>query len=221
MLDKARKDKNWTAALEQTGKYSKLPPAIILDLDETSLDNLAFQARQVLQNKDFDQNDWTQWISEARAKSVPGAAEFCKYADSVGVRVFYVTNRSAAEEPATRENLNKLGFPVYAKEDVILTRGENPDWSSDKGSRRKLIAARYRILLLCGDDFGDFMSGIMTSIARRKELAAQYASNWGTKWIVLPNPSYGSWERALASGMTNPTPADRLKRELELVDPSR
>src|ERR1051326_4687767 len=43
-LDEALADKKWTAApVEQKGDYQNLPPAVVLDLDETVLDNSAYQ----------------------------------------------------------------------------------------------------------------------------------------------------------------------------------
>lgn len=220
MLDKAKRDKSWTAAVEQTGKFRKLPPAVILDIDETVLDNAPGQARQVRKGSDFIPADFSAWVMEAKAEAIPGAAGFCRYAHERGVRVFYVTNREAKEEAATRANLTRLGFPVDAREDAVLCRGEKPEWNtSDKTARRKELASRHRILLLIGDDFGDFLGGVRVSIPRRKELAAPYESYWGTRWIVLPNPSYGSWEQALFPDGAPKDPAERLKAKIELTQP--
>jgi len=220
MLDKARKNKSWTAAVEQQGRFKKLPPAVILDIDETVLDNSPGQARQVLKGSDYVPADFTAWVLEEKAEAIPGALEFCRYAHGQGVRVFYVTNRDGKEEEATRRNLARLGFPLDAKEDVVLCRGEKPAWStSDKSSRRSEIAARYRILLLVGDDFGDFLGGVRVSIPRRREMAAPYDSYWGTRWIVLPNPGYGSWEQAFFPEGAPPDPQARLKAKLALLRP--
>ena len=52
-LDKALADKNWTAATEQTGNYQELPPAVVLDLDETAMDNSAYQTGLVTSGTDF------------------------------------------------------------------------------------------------------------------------------------------------------------------------
>lgn len=208
-LDRARKDKRSTAALEQIGNFRKLKPAIVLDIDETVLDNSPGQARQVRNGTDFVIGTWNQWVSEAKADPIPGAVEFCQYAASRKVKVFFVTNREASQEAATRENLKKHGFPLPEDEDTVLCRGEKPEWTSDKGTRRAAIAAKYRILMLLGDDLGDFLSGVRAPIAKRHELVKPHAANWGTKWIVLPNPSYGSWEQALA---------EEKKPKVELID---
>jgi acid phosphatase len=78
-----------------------------------------------------------------------------------------------------------------------MCRGERADWGSDKSSRRAEVALHYRVLLLVGDDLGDFASNVRTSIPARRDIVLRYRENWGSKWIILPNPMYGSWEAAL------------------------
>jgi acid phosphatase len=198
MLDEALADPDWTAALEQTGDFSELPPAVILDVDETVLDNSAYAARVLRHGGEYDIESWTAWCREVRATAIAGALEFTLYAAGKGVAVFYVTNRRHDVEEATRKNLDELGFPLDSSQDTLHTRGETEAWqSSDKGPRRKAIASRYRILLLIGDNLGDFVSGESVSIAERDALAERFRDNWGTRWIVLPNPQYGSWEDAV------------------------
>lgn len=197
LLPRALKDRRWTAALEQRDKYSRLPPAVILDIDETVLDNAPAQARDVLADREFTLTDWRAWVEEAAAPALLGAVEFTREAYRRGVMVFFVTNRDAAEEPATRRNLERLGFPLDATIDTVLTRGEKPEWTSDKGTRRQEIARLYRILFLIGDDLGDFISGARSSTDARTALVQPHSDRWGRQWIVLPNPMYGSWEAAL------------------------
>lgn len=214
-LDQALKDKKWTAALEQTGSFRKLPPAIILDIDETVLDNTPGQARQVAGKTGFVPADWDTWVAEAAAGEIPGAAEFCKYAASKKVTVFYVSNREAKSEADTRRNLQKFGFPLSESVDTVLLRGEKPEWAaSEKSPRRKAVAEKYRVLLLVGDDLGDFLTGIRTTVEKRAEMAAPHAGRWGREWIMLPNPGYGSWEGALQEPERPATALEQLwKRE--------
>jgi acid phosphatase len=201
LLDRALKDKRWTAATEQTGEFGKLPPAVILDIDETVVDNSPMQARAAHANADFNPQLWEAWVSESSALPLPGALEFTQYARSRGVTVFFVSNRDAKLEAATRRNLTRLNFPLEAAKgpatDTVLLRGEQPEWGSDKGTRRAAVAKSYRILLLIGDDFGDFLSNVRTSIEQRQQFMTTHRDKWGTRWIVLPNPMYGSWEMAL------------------------
>ncbi|MEL7449541.1 MAG: HAD family acid phosphatase [Pseudomonadota bacterium] len=195
-LDAALANKSWTAATEQTGKYEDLPPAVIVDVDETVLDNTPFQARMILAGTGYNRPAWDAWVEEAAAKPVPGALEFARYAAERGVTIFYVTNRDAPGENATRRNLQEAGFPLYRSIDYLLMRGERPEWTSDKTTRRAHIAERYRIVMLAGDDFNDFIPGTSVDIPARAALAESHADWWGSRWFLLPNPTYGSWERA-------------------------
>jgi acid phosphatase len=196
-LDAALEDSSWTAASEQQGDFSSLPPAVIVDVDETVLDNSAFQARLTRSNEEYDETEWRAWVREVAADPIPGALEFTQYAQRRGVTVFYVTNRNRDIEQPTRENLARFGFPLDPSRDTVLTQEETPEWrSSDKTARRAAVASRFRVLLLVGDDLGDFVPA-RAPLEDREELFRTHASNWGTRWIVVPNPSYGSWEATL------------------------
>lgn len=197
-LDTALADPSWTAAIEQKGDPSKLPPAVILDVDETVLDNSYYQARMVRDNTPYTTATWDPWVMEGRAIAIPGAREFTLYAAQKGVTVFYVTNRTANLEEATKKNLVAEGFPLAKDVDTVLTRGERPDWSaSAKGPRRAHVASSYRILMLIGDDLGDFVVDASGSPQQRHARTAPYSGWWGRRWIMIPNPTYGSWERAI------------------------
>ena len=187
MLDRALADTTWTASLEQAeaGGFGALPLAVVLDVDETVLDNTVYQARLVLQDAEYERETFHAWVREERAPPVPGALAFTRYAQQRGVMVFYLTNRRHVVEEPTRQNLAWLGFPLDPAHDTILTRGEKPEWAtSDKGGRRRSIAGKYRILLLVGDNLGDFVSGGRTTVAERDALVEPYASYWGTRWII-------------------------------------
>ena len=215
-LDAALADTSWSAAIEQTGDASKLPPAVILDIDETALDNSPFQARGVRDNTPYSEQAWQRWVTEARARAVPGATEFARYAAGKGVTVFFVTNRMSGIEKPTRANLAAAGFPLDANVDTVLSRGEKPEWSaSGKGPRRTFIAASYRILLLIGDDLGDFVVNPAGTPDERRAHTAPNADWWGRRWIMLPNPTYGSWERAVIGTSKDPIAAKRAALRYE------
>lgn len=194
----ATEDTFWDAIAERgDSTYRKLPPAIIVDVDETVLDNSAFQARMIQQNRDFDIEQWNEWVMEAQADAVPGALEFLNGASQRGITVFYVTNREAVVEDGTRKNLQDLGFPLDEDRDMILSSNERDNWTSDKTERRAFIAENYRVLMIFGDDLNDFVSAKNISQQERSELVNEHTRKWGRKWYVLPNPVYGSWESAL------------------------
>ncbi|MEE9171217.1 MAG: HAD family acid phosphatase [bacterium] len=215
-LDKGLADPAWTAALEQKGGLSQLPPAVILDIDETVLDNSGFEARLVEKDKSYDEDAWKEWALEAKALAVPGALEFVMVAQRKGVEVFFVTNRNHEVEDATRQNLIDLGFSIDGQHDVILTKNEREDWGSDKTTRRAYLAKKYRIVLLIGDDLNDFVSA-RVGPEQRAELAAQHGDLWGEKWIVLPNPMYGSWEGALYNFQYDLTDAQKQERKYRML----
>ncbi len=202
------------AALTAT---SDKPPAIILDLDETAILNMPFEARMVHEGKTYDPAEWRAWVSESASTAVPGAAGFLTYARSRGVTPFYITNRKADEEAATRRNLEKLGYPLAGSEDVILTKGERPEWSSgDKTPRRDFVAVHYRVILLLGDDLNDFVDAAGKSATERMDLMHANAGKWGKSWFVLPNPAYGSWEATTAG---RGSPCQQLQRKIEALNP--
>ena len=205
---------SWTAALEQQGEVADLPPAVIADLDETLLDNSPYEADRIRVGGRFEPVSWNAWVTRARAAAIPGAAEFVHYAAARGVTVFYVTNRAAVLEEATRVNLAALGFPLAGDRDTLLMPGERPDWGSDKSPRRAEVARSFRILLLVGDDLGDFVSGARARPEERVALAESHTERWQRQWILLPNPYYGSWERALVDHERDLSEAEILRRKL-------
>ena len=196
-LGEALADKSWTAApVEQKGDYQNLPPAVVLDIDETLLDNSLYQVWMMKSNQTFSTKTWNQFCAAQVSAAIPGAVEFAKYADSKGVKVFYITNRAAVTEKDTRENMQKLGFPMGGNVDTFLMQNEKPDWGSAKGTRRAVIAKDYRILLNIGDNFGDFDDRYRTSVEARAKLFDSDLAHWGKQWLMIANPTYGSFDTA-------------------------
>ncbi len=196
-LDEALADKGWTAApAEQTGDFRNLPSAVVLDVDETLLDNSKYQVWMMRANQSFSTKTWNQFCAAQVSTAIPGAIEFAKYADSKGVKIFYVTNRGAETEKDTRENMQKLGFPMGGNVDTFLMQGEKPDWTGAKSTRRAAITKDYRVLLNIGDNFGDFDDRYRTSEADRVKAFEAGMPYWGKQWLMLANPTYGSFDTA-------------------------
>ncbi len=199
-LDQALVDRHWTAVpAEQKGKFNDKPPAVILDIDETVLDNSPFVGWLVENGKYYNKDlwpDWDRWIQSAKAKALAGAVDFVHYAGSKNVKVFYISNRIDTQEEATRKNLQAEGFVIGEHEDTVLLKHERPEWSSKKGLRRQVIADKYRIVLLLGNDLEDFVDGARSDYQERDRLFLAYRSFWGRQWIALPCPLYGSWDEA-------------------------
>ena len=215
-LQQGLADSAWSAEPTQAGDSSRLPPAVIMDIDDTVLDNSEPQAQMLLATAcpgDFDVL-WDAWIAERAAPAVPGAAEFVRAArkmkDPQGrpVRVFLVTNRACSSRPGvasacpqqddTLANLRVLGLDVATLDDDLMLKGEQPEWGNEKLPRRQLIAHEYRIVLNVGDDLADFIPDVrQQSPADREQARCRHRDWWGARWFVIPNPMYGSWQRAL------------------------
>jgi acid phosphatase len=223
-LNAALKDRNRDALPKTDRKnanVSKLKPAIIVDIDETVLDNSPYEARQMREEKTHDSNGWAEWCREKSAKALPGAREFAELATKRGATVFYVSNRSKDLADVTLENLRSEGFPIAANETVFLGLGMDVEGckpvGNSKSCRRELIGRKYRVVMMFGDQLGDFVDLSVNTAEGRRAAIAPYADWIGERWFVLPNPMYGSWEASLFNGdMSLPIPA-RRKAKLDAL----
>ncbi|WP_162619622.1 5'-nucleotidase, lipoprotein e(P4) family [Salinicola peritrichatus] len=187
---------NLDRALAAPEGSDRRPPAIIVDVDETVLDNTPYEAWLIANDENYASDSWAAWVDKASAVAMPGAKAFLDHAASRGVEVFYVTNRDDDQRDATLRNLARVGFPD-ADSEHLMPRTD----ASDKTARRQQVAQSHWIILLMGDNLGDFSSGFdrATAQARRAAVNAQ-ANAFGSRYIMLPNPAYGDWEGALYGG---------------------
>ncbi|HWS25305.1 MAG TPA: HAD family acid phosphatase [Xanthomonadales bacterium] len=209
-LDMALADRSWTAATEQSGNFGALPPAIIVDIDETVLDTSDYMVERLRNGKPFSKADWNVYVQKANATPLPGALDFLKYASSKGVTIFYVSNREnfAAEQAPllsevepTRANLAKYGFPNSGDLSTFLFRDSARGWK-EKSPRRAEVARTHRIVMMAGDNLYDFID-IENADREKRDAAIESRISWlGTRWIVLPNPMYGSWEALVTGGLS-------------------
>lgn len=201
---------------ERQGSPVGLPPAVILDIDETVLDNSPYQARLIRDGEQFDPASWAAWVREREARPLPGALEFTRFAAAHGVTVFYISNRDADQAEATLANLRAAGFPVVG-DTAFLGKGIQVEnclsEGSSKSCRRQLVARNYRVLLMIGDQIGDFMEISPNTPQARREALAPYRDWFGTRWFMLPNPTYGSWLPALF-GNDHSLPAARKRQQI-------
>ena len=205
-------DESWSAQPGQTGA-EKLPPAVILDVDETVVSNVDFQLSFV---PPFENWKLDEWSRNTRATPVDGVTGFVKAARELDVDVYFVTNRpceprDGSDDPCpqrqtTIDDIAEAGIATDA-EHVLLA--EERGWNREKLSRREHIAKTHRILMLIGDDYGDFVPCARDSVvppctepATLKTRLAQldeYDAYWGHGWYILPNPMHGSWTSVLES----------------------
>lgn len=172
------------------------PLAIVTDIDETILDNTPNSVYQALRGEDYTDRSWDEWCERAEAIPMEGALDFFRYADSRGVRIFYISNRNETNRAGTIKNLRRYNFPQVVDEQLLLRKA-----TSDKTERRALVTKDYDIALLLGDNLGDF-EHIFDSSKEEERLQGftMWRSMFGKRFIVLPNPNYGTWEKAMNGG---------------------
>src|SRR5262245_53147850 len=168
--ERIAKPSTGSASLEQASMsaeaLARLPTAVVLDLDETVLDNTVYQARLLRDGTNYNPRTWGEWVAAGEAEDVPGARRFIARARELGHTVFYITNRDCttpaptATDPcpaktATLRNLVALGIDATPDPQRLLLRAERPEWNnSNKTLRRAFVSANYRIVALVGDDLG-------------------------------------------------------------------
>lgn len=187
-LDQALADPQWNALPGQPDKPSNLPPAVILDLDETVLDNTAYEVRIITRLGQYSPESFADWCREVNAAAVPGVSGFLEYVTDRGVAVFYYSARKESLRDCTTRNLRALQLPLADESQLLLSDGRS------KSDYRDLIARDHRVLLLVGDNLEDFVEGSRSAPGARRALARNHARRWGREWILFPNPMYGHWE---------------------------
>lgn len=179
--------------LDNYKPYSTRPKAIVTDIDETLLDNSPYEAHQVLQGKDYDPVSWNEWTGLGAADTMPGSASFLKYAASRGVTIFYITNRDEKERAGTLKNLKFFSLP-NADSMHLMTRQS----TSSKEARRLAVSATHEIVMLLGDNLADFSILFdKRTVDERLRNTDFSATDFGNRFIVLPNTTYGDWEPAM------------------------
>ena len=215
-------DRHWDALGkgDRTTPLKGLKPAVILDIDETVLDNSPFAARMVQGNHEYNEADWAAWCREESARALPGAVEFTRFAAKHGIEVIYISNRARDLDQATLANLRKAGLPVSGPQS-FLGLGTVVDGceqaGSEKGCRRQLVAQHHRVLMQFGDQIGDFVDVLANTADGRRKAVADYLPWIGTRWFVLPNPTYGSWEPALFNNDWSAAPGQRRRQKIDAL----
>ena len=174
-------------------KFRKEKLAIITDLDETILDNSYSDAQLIKEGRQYNNKTWKEWTDKSAATAVPGAVDFLNSASKKGVTIFYISNRDLAAVQSTLTNLKNLGLPDADTAHMLFQTD-----TSSKEARRQIVMAKYNVIMLLGDNLNDFMNVFeKKSIADRFNETDKEREQWGNKFIVLPNATYGEWENAL------------------------
>ncbi len=178
----------WAAVQELSAGRDPGTWAVILDADETVLDNSEFERRIAETGESFEEWMWSEWVREEAATLVPGAAGFIRQVQEAGGRVAIVTNRDEELCPATRRNLGALGIEPA----VVLCETDTGEKEArfrmvQQGTAREWLPP-LEVLVWVGDNIGDFPD--LDQSARDAPGAVRL---FGRRYFVLPNPMYGSW----------------------------
>jgi len=184
------------------------PPAVVLDLDETVLDNRQFQTRQIREGWAYNNDYWAEWEKGGTndVGVVPGAVEFIHHLQTLGIQPIYITNRNVRAQNETLDALQRHGISVPTE--LLLCADVNT--KSNKDSRRALISEKYDVLMFIGDNLRDFdnifkddesLSDPDKRINARKTKVDEQREKFGEDWILLPNPAYGEWQKPLGKGI--------------------
>lgn len=187
--------------------------AIVTDLDETILDNSYSEAQLIKDGNQYSNDKWKDWTSKSAATAVPGAVEFLQAAKQRGLTIFYISNRDTSDVQSTILNLRKLGIPDADTAHMLFLSN-----TSSKEIRRQKVLARYNIKMFLGDNLSDFTSAFeKKSISERFIQTDLLQSEWGKKFIILPNATYGDWEGALYDNQRNSTPEQKARLREQLL----
>jgi acid phosphatase len=186
------------------------PPAVVMDLDETVLDNGGYESFLDRNKLAYSQPAWDRWERDfaSEVRLIPGAKGFIDWAESKGVSVVYISNRADANRAGTIAALRNVGLSVDGIDKRLMLKTNN----SDKTARRRLAEQDYRVLMYFGDNLRDFderfvvpkldpkdAAGQDRAIADRLAKVDASAYRFGGDWIILPNPVYGEWTAPLGS----------------------
>jgi 5'-nucleotidase (lipoprotein e(P4) family) len=195
--------------------------AVVVDIDETVLNNSLYEGWLYINNKVFNGATWTEWVNESKAKPLPGTIDFLNYAKKIGCEIFYISNRRKDTQlKGTLIDLKRYNLPfadenhlfLKAKSDTTLTG------ITTKENRRLKIEDKlnFEILLLCGDQAADFdkafdvqKEGTENQI---KDSILKYKEKFGSKFIIVPNPMYSSWLNKIMSTKSKNDSCDVLKK---------
>src|SRR6266404_1622606 len=192
-------------------KFKKEKTAIITDLDETILDNSYSEAQLIKDRKEHTNQSWKEWINKSAATAVPGAVDFLQAAKQKGITIFYISNRDTSEIKSTLLNLQKLQLPDADTGHMLFLSN-----TSSKEAKRQIVLGKYNVVMLLGDNLNDFTQAFERKpVDERKTEVDKVREEWGKRFIVLPNSTYGEWENAIYDYERNLTPEQKEKKRIE------
>lgn len=202
-------DQKLANTTDTTGK------AVVVDIDETLLDNSPYEVMLIETGQTYHPDSWLEWTALASARPLPGSVDFLNYVSQRGLEIFYISNRRVTELEVTMKNLNLHGFPEVVEERIFLK-----DTTSDKTFRRQKVSELgYEIILFIGDNLTDYSQ----DFAHRGSdfgaaLVDEHKDEFGRDFLILPNPMYGEWEKAVYGNDWTLDSAQRNEKRRQALD---
>lgn len=177
------------------------PPAfaVVLDADETLLDNSEFEQKLVVSGRAFNEAAWDAWVRLEQAAPIAGARPFLALVKASGGYVVVVTNRRESVCEHTKRNLEKLyadarGLPLVDRVLCAPSDGKG-GYDRTKGSRFDAVLAGKvvptgNVLMWVGDQITDFPAMPRCDSGPRDAMSDERI---GRQYFILPNPMYGGW----------------------------
>jgi len=176
--------KNAWQNLSETLKKATSQSAIIMDLDETVLDNSKYQIGLVKKNESYNPESWSIWVNLLESDLVPGAKAFIDSVRTTQTRIIFLSNRMAHNQSPTISNMKQLN--IYQEEDIFLLRIDKPDKKHIR--RAEVINGTGRI-----QDIGPMNVLAYFGDARHDFPDPDDYYNFGQNMFMFPNPMYGKW----------------------------
>ena len=173
------------------------PLAVVLDVDETAIQNLGYEYDEAFHGRNYDQARWNRWeqTGTAAVAPIPGAVTALRAVRDAGVTVIFNSNRQSANAAHSQAAIEGAGLGPARHGETLYLQGDVAP-GSGKDPRRAAIAERYCVVAMAGDQLGDFsdlfnVRTLAVPDRRRAAAAAPFAGLWGNGWFMLSNPVYG------------------------------
>ncbi len=157
--------------------------AVVMDLDETVLDNSDYQVELYNKNEQYNPDSWDEWVVKEDAKLVPGAYDYISFLRNHNIQIIFISNRMHKRLQETKNNMLELG--IYSDNDIYLLRLDRADKKTIRRAEifnstgRMKGFKQFEIIQYLGDAIGDF--------------EVDNLDRFGLDQFVFPNPMYGKW----------------------------
>ncbi len=199
-LDTALADPTWDALALPPRDLAGLPPAVVVDIDETVLDNVPLNARDILTNQVYSYDRWNTWVDQAKAQALPGAVEFLRAAEQEGHHRLRHHQPRTQPGPGHGQQPAPARLPVAHNEQVLAastpTGGCEQAGYGQELRDAKSVASHALVLMLAGGFLRRLREAEHNTLADQRKAAAPYLAWLGQRWFLLPNPTYGNWYSA-------------------------